>query len=418
MGYKFLTDKTYNYLVDSNNTYLVVYDEDTEEKEIYDEMIFAIKSHSVKPVFKLYLLNYDESIKEDVSNYLLDGGSVSITFQNGVRKNASIELDNSDRKWNPSPVSGYLWKDTKFRIDIGLQLSKGEVWRQLGVFIPNDPTIAFAPDNKTVSLQLSDKFASLDGTLGGKIANSITIALDSNIKDAISTLLKEERMYNYPYDVKPIHFPTTYNNEKTAYTITKTDETTVGEIITELAEMLSCDIYYDDFGFLTVEEGDYTLDVSDEEVIWDFDENDMEFLENSISVDFSKLYNVVTVIGANINGDLITYTAQNENPKSQSNIWTVEPNTLRVQDDNIYSVDLAKQRAEYELFKQGLLSISYNFQCTFMPHLNVNKIVNVSNSSYSFKHVPFLIQSINIPISHTDSDISLTMVNIDEVVLK
>ena len=418
MGYKFLTDKTYNYLVDSNNTYLVVYDEDTEEKEIHDEMIFAIKSHSVKPVFKLYLLNYDESIKEDVSNYLLDGGSVSISFQNGVRKNASIELDNSDRKWNPSPVSGYLWKDTKFRIDIGLQLSKGEVWRQLGVFVPNDPTIAFAPDNKTVSLQLSDKFASLDGTLGGKIANSITIALDSNIKDAISTLLKEERMYNYPYDVKPINFPTTYNNEKTAYTITKTDETTVGEIITELAEMLSCDIYYDDFGFLTIEEGDYTLDVSDEEIIWDFDENDMEFLENSISVDFSKLYNVVTVIGANINGDLITYTAQNENPKSQSNIWTVEPNTLRVQDDNIYSVDLAKQRAEYELFKQGLLSISYNFQCTFMPHLNVNKIVNVSNSSYGFKHVPFLIQSINIPISHTDSDISLTMVNIDEVVLK
>ena len=82
------------------------------------------------------------------------------------------------------------------------------------------------------------------------------------------------------------------------------------------------------------EDGDYTLDVSDEEIICDFDENDMEFLENSISVDFSKLYNVVTVIGANINGDLITYTAQNENPKSQSNIWTVEPNTLRVQDDN------------------------------------------------------------------------------------
>ena len=418
MGYKFLTDKTYSYLVDSSSTYLVVYDEDTEEKEIYDEMIFAIKSRSVKPIFRLYLLNYDESIKEDISNYLLDGGSISITFQNGVRKNANIELDNSDRKWNPSPVSGYLWKDTKFRIDIGLQLLKGEVWRQVGIFIPNDPTITFSPDSKTVSLQLSDKFASLDGTLGGKIANSITIALNSNIKNAISSLLKEERMYNYPYDTKPIHFPTIYNNEKTAYTITKTDETNVGEISTELAEMLSCDIYYDDFGYLTIEEGDYTLDVSDEEIIWDFDENDMEFLENSISVDFSKLYNVVTVIGANINGDLITYTAQNENPKSQSNIWTVEPNTLRVQDDNIYSVDLAKQRAEYELFKQGLLSISYNFQCTFMPHLNVNKIVNVSNSSYGFKHVPFLIQSINIPISHTDSDISLTMVNIDEVVLK
>ena len=175
-------------------------------------------------------------------------------------------------------------------------------------------------DSKTVSLQLSDKFASLDGSLGGKIANSVTIALDSNIKNAYGGLLKEERMNNIPYDIKPIHFPIKYFDEKTAYTITKTDEATIGDIGIELAEMLSCDIYYDEFGYLTFKEGDYTLDTSDSEVIWDFDDNDLECMGSSINVKFSELYNVVTVIGANINGDLVTYTVQNENPKSQGNI--------------------------------------------------------------------------------------------------
>ena len=91
---------------------------------------------------------------------------------------------------------------------------------------------------------------------------------------------------------------------------------------------------------------------------------------------------------------------------------------LRVKDDNIYSEDLARQRAEYELFKQGLLPISFSFKCTFMPHLDVDKIVTVTNETYGFKKVPFLIQSISILLSQSDNDISLTMVNVNEVILK
>ena len=126
----------------------------------------------------------------------------------------------------------------------------------------------------------------------------------------------------------------------------------------------------------------------------------------------------MTVIGANIEGDLVSYTARNENPKSASNIWSLEPTVLRITDDNIYSAELARQRAEYELFKQGLLTITYSFKCTFMPILDVNKIVMVSNSEYGFENIPFLIQSVNIPISQKDNDVSLTMVNVNEVTLK
>lgn len=418
MGYSYLLENSYQYLLESSNLYLVVYDPDTDKKTVYSEMVSAIKSRVVHPIFKLYLLNYDESIKEDVTEYLLSGGNVSISFQNGIRRNASITLDNSDKKWNPSPVSGFLWKDSKFRIDMGVQLNSGEAWCQCGIFVPNDPSLSNQADNKTVSLQLSDKFATLDGTLGGKIINTTTIPRESNIKEAYSTLLSQDRLVNVPYEVKPIRFPPKYIKEKTAYTITKTDETTIGEIGIELAEMLSCDIFYDNYGYPVFEEGNYTLNITDREVLWDFDDRDLECLGSSVDINFSKVHNVVSVIGANINGDLVSYTAQNENPKSPSNIWVLEPNPLRIKDENIYSDDLARQRSEYELFKQGLLPLSFNFKCTFMPHLDVNKIVYVSNEFYGLKNEPFLINSINIPISETNNDISLTMSNIKEVVLR
>ena len=417
MEHRYLQNSNLQYLLENTSLYLVVYGNATKQN-VYKEMFNAIKMRRVSPIFKLYLLNYDESIREDVTRYMLDGGSINIDFQNGIRRNANITLDNSDKKWNPSPTTGYLWKDSKFRIDLGIKLKSGEVWYQAGMFVVNDPSLENEQNAKTVSLQLTDKFATLDGTLGGKIINTVEIPVDSNIKEAYGELLKQERMSNIPYEVKPLRFPPRYNQTKTAYTLTKTDETTVGEIGIELAEMLSCDIYYDNFGYPVFEEGNYTLDLTDRDVIWDFDDRDMECLGGSINVNFSKVHNVVTVIGANINGDLISYTSQNENPRSPSNINVLEPNPLRIKDENIYSDDLARQRSEYELFKQGLLPLSFNFKCTFMPFLDVNKIVTVSNGFYGFKNTPFLINSVSIPLSQTSNDISLTMSNISEVVLR
>ena len=418
MGYSYLLDNNCRYLLENSNLYLITYNPKTTPRDVYAEMISAIKSRVVRPCFKLYLLNYDESIKEDVTRYLQDGGSLTINFQNGIRRNANITLDNSDKRWNPNPTTGYLWKDSKFRIDMGVKTKSGEVWNQMGIFVPNDPSLSNETNNKVISLQLSDKFATLDGSLGGKIINTTTIPLNSNIKEAYSTLLAQDRITNIPYEVKPIRFPIKYNSTTTAYTITKTDETTIGDIGIELAEMLSCDIFYDNFGYPVFEEGAYTLDITDRDVLWEFDDRDMECLGSTIDINFSKVHNVVSVIGANINGDLMSYTAKNENPKSQCNISVLEPNPLRIKDENIYSEDLARQRAEYELFKQGLLPLSFNFKCTFMPHLDVNKIVCVTNDFYGLKNTPFLIQSVNIPMSQSNNDISLTMSNIEEVVLR
>ena len=119
MMYNYLTDNLLNYLKESQGLYLKVYNTSINTRDLFKEMTKAIKSRLVRPLYRIYLLNYDESIKEDISSDLLDGGNISITRQNGIRINANINLDNSKGKWNPSPVSGYLWKDSKFRIDIG-----------------------------------------------------------------------------------------------------------------------------------------------------------------------------------------------------------------------------------------------------------------------------------------------------------
>ena len=243
MGYNYLLDNNCRYLLENSSLYLVVYDPSTDKRDLYAEMVKAVKSRIVHPIFKLYLLNYDESIKEDVTSYIQEGGNITVNFQNGIRRNASITLDNSDRKWIPNPTTGFLWKDSKFRIDIGVKVSSGEVWQQYGIYVLNDPSLSNQANDKTISLQLTDKYATIDGSQGGKIINTTKIPVGSNIKEAFTTLLQQDRISNVPYEVKPLRFPIKYNDEKTAYTITKTDETTIGEIGIELAEMLSCDIF-------------------------------------------------------------------------------------------------------------------------------------------------------------------------------
>lgn len=409
-NYKILTDCNGKILLESDGKILVLKSNSLNLEQI-------IKSNIVHPLFRVYLLNYDESIREDITSELKMGGNISITLDNGQRRSANIQLLNNNRKWFPNPVQGRMWKGVKFRIDVGIKVASDEYWNTVGIFVVNDPDIFNNPEEKYINLQLSDKFASLDGTLGGRITNTVNVPVGSNIKEAAETLLKEERIAGMPYDPQSIVFPIKYLDAVTPYTLTKSEESNIGEILTDLAAMINCNVYYNEFGHLIFEDNDDTLQVNYKTPLWHFTDEDSECLGSSMQVKFSEIYNVITVVGANINGAIMDYTIENTSASSPSNIYVTEPHRLKITDDNIASVDLARQRAEYELFKQGLLKLALNFNTVFMPHLNVNQIVSVTNKFYGFVETPFLIQSIQIPISY-DSKLSLSMSNVNEVVLK
>lgn len=382
-----------------------------------NDIIQILRGKQTKRLFRLFALNYNETIKEDLTDYLLDGGSLSIKNENGQRRSLSIKVDNSNGFWKPSPVYGYLWKGQKFRLDIGIKDYNYELWKQAGIFVLNDFSIPHGEDN-TMTLEMLDKFASIDGTIGGKLIDALTFGRGYKIYDVIKNLLESDRMKGVPYDTKPFEFPIKYKNSIIPYTINKEGggNESIGSFIIELAESLSLEVYYNEYGNLVFVDSDDIINANNKTPIWKYENYGTEYSSPTLKVDLPKVENVIIVEGANINGMLMDARVENTNPASPTNIYMLEPNVYKVQDENIASTDLAYKRGEYELFKRSLIPLSLSFSSVFLPHLDVDNIISISDDFYSLTEESFIIDNLEIPISY-DSNITITATNIKEVAL-
>ena len=392
---------------------IITLSSDSYVSNLSDEYILALKAPIIKPVIKVYLLYDDESIKEDITDYVVEGGNISISYQQGQRRTASISLRNDDGRWSSSKNTGGVWVGTKFRIDLGIEYGSHIFLKQMGIFTPGNIEINDEPANKTVDLQMVDKFALLDGTLGGKISETYAIPVEESVRDAIESLLIIGKDTNNFYDLKSLIFPIQYEDEKLAYTVTKEAGSNIGEIITELAEMISCDVYYNEFGNLILESGTDNLSPINKPILWSYSKGELELLSSGISRDYSEVVNKAIVIGANVNGAIFDAYSENTNLNSPSNVYNNPINFIRITDENIYSDMLAQDRADYELYKSSIKSLDINFSSTFIPHLDANKCFTYQFDK-QLEPDKYLIKSINISLNQAFST-SIKATNIKEM---
>lgn len=163
------------YTLDDNNSYIPF---NTVDNEIFltadpieglfsfDDYYMAVHSPLSQRIPRIYLLNEDETIRRDVTEYLT-ACSIDLTHEQGVTRSASVTFLNTDGTWTPNPVNGFLWKGAKFRIEVGLYYNGTIFWVNYGIFTPIDPTID--DEAQTVQFQMQDKFAFVNGDVGGGI---------------------------------------------------------------------------------------------------------------------------------------------------------------------------------------------------------------------------------------------------------
>lgn len=381
----------------------------------YDDYVEAIRSPISKKITRVYLLNKDETINRDISEYVVES-NVDQTHQSGQVATASISITNFENEWKPDPVKGTIWKNTKLRIDIGIVSENGNVyWKQFGIFVVGD--ISVNVDNMTLSFQCYDKYALLDGTLGGKNDSYLYIPVGTNIRQAIYMCLRCEKTNGEYYDEKPILFPPEYEEVVTPYTIQKDTNYAMGEVIDELAKMVFCDVNYNAYGNLQlIPSSDYSNENLESKAIqWNYTEDDNLYISSSINMQLSQVVNRITVYGAIENGHQYKGTAENKNFNSLTNVYVMDANSELVEDSNIFGDENCLNRAEYELKKKSLLSMGLTCESLFIPHLNINDIVIWRNENYPNSN-KFLITSISMNLSNS-ALMSITMTNISEVML-
>lgn len=390
----------------------------------FEQYLSALKTDFTK-IAKLEFLNpngtvafvLDNNYKNNRSGAFIQDGSLSVNLQNGTRRSASITLANTNGEYDFSVNN--LWFGTTVRLQMGLLLPDGtEYLIPQGVFYIKDPEEVYFPNQRTIHLELVDKWAMLDGTLGGNLDGIYEVPLNSNIFEAIDGLLKDAQGNGYVFDNTPAIYTSYYNN----MTQTLPDGTTASlvespytarfdsfgesyaDVILELNNMVAGWIGYDATGALRLDPSqDDILDIS-KPILWTFNPSEKQFLGATYSIRNSDVKNEIIRVGQALDGGYaqVGAKAQNFDPSSDTNINIIGRKVDRKEQSNYYTNDICASLAEFELKRNTILKKSVTIRSTQMFHLVENNLVVIRRIDK--KGAPFerhLINGFTIPIGQT-----------------
>ena len=167
-----------------------------------------------------------------------------------------------------------------------------------------------------------------------------------------------------------------------------------------MANIYACDIYYDTEGRLHFEKGNEKQSMDDFGSLWDYSDKEPEYFSPQVNYDFKSVYNVVKVIGDNPTANnLYEYVAKNETPSSPTRVQLLGEKILYIESSFCYSQERTIDFANYMLRKKSMIPLTLSFQSSFIPHLDVNKVITITDDYYNYNQERFIIQSLTIPLS-------------------
>ena len=401
----------------------------------YSEYLATLKTNC-RYAIKLEWVNNDGSAYAEITSSYVDmSGTLSVGMENGTRRTADIELDNSDGQFSVD-VYG-MWYGKMVKLWMGLYLSDGEPYYfPQGVFYVNSVEETNAPAQRTVTLHLIDKWCFLDGTMWGNLDGIYIVPVGSNIYDALTKLLKTSRFTGENVDdkgepqtnaVDPIqpnlasYYVTKEYEEagtkwkaiNTPYEIRMEYGKTYADVLLEFATMLGAYIYYDVDGRLTIEPTQDDIIDSSKPILWTFTPNEQEFLSEDSTHDFGTFYNDIIVIGYTTNGKQAKGRAQNTNTASPTAIPIVGIKTYPPYEDTAYYTDdQCNELAQYYLKRQTIKQRSVVITSAPMFHLRENRLIECVRPYTSNKEA-LLISGIDLPIGSTGT-MSITATSVNE----
>lgn len=363
----------------------------------------------IKPRYRISVLNPDESVNYIIpeSDIPTDGISYTEEYQNGQRKNVTLKLINDTGKYTPS-ING-IWLNTKFSLEIGIMAKNNVIWFPRGIYIMGDIDLTYADSDKTISIQLKDKYAIFEGKMG-TLENAYEIESGSDVYDALQGIMNFSTGSGYILDYKPIILDPSFNNFKTQATIRVEEGGNIGEIISAIATQLSAEYYYNNVGNLCFYPINETIDDSSKPIIWTFTKLQKELHDLSLNYKNEEVINVVKVVGDNIDNGVYSAVVTNENPASPICVQQIGRRSApKYTEANVWSDDLAYDLARYYLRQASFVAVDFSTSVGFNPILTVNNICEVENDFLGLKREKLLITSISF--SSSDGLMSLKMCN-------
>lgn len=408
-----------------------------------------------KKITRLEFLQPDDSVAFCVGNNyksgynsrydtraLIQGGSLQVSLQNGLRRRATVQIAAVDDSFSFSVNN--LWYGRRIRLLMGLELPDGSAFLlPQGVFYLDNPQKTEKPGKRDFQYTLLDKWSHLDGSLFGRLPVSYTIKANTNIFTNMETVLQFSRqsMFQATQDrfqmldnQTPVFTDYYFNLPKIPYEYVLPDGTTkqelilpyytafdttipiggtAADILLDLNRNIVGWIGYDQTGTLRVEESQDDITDANKPVLWSFSKNDISFFGYSETYLNKDVVNDVIVVGEGLNDKPVFGRATNYDTASDTNVNIIGLKTYTENRGEYWNADQCISMADFLLKRKTILQKSVSIECSQMFHLMENRLVAIQRPDKSGYPVEnHLIRSFTIPIGETGQmTINATSVN-------
>lgn len=394
-------------------------------KLTFYDYLDALKKPVIVPCLKLEWLNPDDTISHDITTSLYNtNGTLNITNQNGCRRTFNLQIHNEDGKFDVDVNK--IWLGQKVKLYLGLYIDDTPYFIQQGVFYITNPTDIINPSTKCIQINCIDKWGALDGTVLGTLDGKYKVPVGADIFIATKKLLMTDRGNGYPLDnIMPnisTYFKTkmTRRSDGELISVLQTPFTadidrgqTYADVLIQFNTMLAGCIYYDTIGRLNIEPNEDDLLDFNKEIVYNFDQNNCEILGKSRDYQFNEVYNDILCVGATINAYMASGRATNTNIQSDLCVQRIGKKTKVFEDTNYYCDELCQDWANYLLRRNTILQSSLNITTIPMYHLDVNKLITITNEKNHLEQEKFLINSLSIPLGV--GQMSMSVISVSEL---
>jgi hypothetical protein len=369
-----------------------------------DSYIALCKRSDFCPCFKIELLDFGEMVIDElIGDIDTDSGSVSIAYNQGVRRNCTLSITNPNGKYTVDENSPF-WFHRKFKLYSGLyDTHTGDTyWFSEGIYF----TTKITSDHTKLNITGVDKFAMFTDDFGASTLEvDYVIYTGSLVYDVIKSILLLDNGRGMPYDSKTPIMDIGDRGEMShlsiPYDITVQEGGYLGDILIELATILGADIYYNTEGHLCVEKGTMDYTYSQKAPQWEYSDDNVSYISSQCDYDMTNVKNCITVTNDTTDGELYSYKAVNDNPKSPTRVSLVGyrcAETIRT--NAVNSTDSCKGYAEWILNRDTMIGLSVAIDSVLLPHLDVNKCVFINDSTLKFDIERFIISEISKPLGY------------------
>lgn len=370
-------------------------------------------------------------ITKDLS--LTAAGQITINYEQITRRSCSLSLINVDNKYIPTKNSPF-WLNRKFKLWLGLVVDKDTYWWSQGIFY----TVSANATGRILSIEGVDKGGALDGTLklnmteaqyqfkrGKALTEMIkqTLALDvGNPYGANNSPIGFGG--NRPIDSQPPLIGIEYYGFNTVSDISIDANSYISEMFVNMAELYAADCYYNTNGNLVFEQHIDSSGYNYVPTQWSF--TDLSSTFEDVNYEYSyEGENVVTVYTNTTEAGVrnVAWTAYNTNPLSPLNVATGIRRAPHIEIPYYHNEQLSQDQQEAQQIKDcrstanhyllanSMLGMTLNFNAPIIPHMDVNKTIDVTDQYADIENGVYVVQSITIPLSSGKMQISATNIN-------